>query len=94
MNGGEKNQSYKEAESFLAASHTSIYRLVIVAMVFLISTLEEYFSFLDKIEPNTLFYGLLAFTWIVSIWEHYLSYRQVDSIFFSSFELKFISLLI
>ncbi|CAF0822142.1 unnamed protein product [Rotaria sordida] len=45
-------------------------------MVFLISTLEQYFSFLDKIEPNILFYGLLSFTWIVSIWEHYLSYRQ------------------
>ncbi|CAF4511459.1 unnamed protein product [Rotaria socialis] len=45
-------------------------------MVFLISTLEECFSFLDKIEPNLLFYGLLSFTLIVSIWEHYLSYRQ------------------
>ncbi|CAF0811135.1 unnamed protein product [Rotaria sp. Silwood1] len=45
-------------------------------MVFLISTLEEYFSFLDKIEPNTLFYVLLTFTWVISIWEHYLSYRQ------------------
>ncbi|CAF3437815.1 unnamed protein product [Rotaria sp. Silwood1] len=45
-------------------------------MVFLISTLEAYFAFLDKIEPKILFYGLLSFTWIVSIWEHYLSYRQ------------------
>ncbi|CAF5166605.1 unnamed protein product, partial [Rotaria magnacalcarata] len=45
-------------------------------MVFLISTLEECFTFLDKIEPNVLFYGLLSFTLIVSIWEHYLSYRQ------------------
>jgi len=42
----------------------------------LISTLEEYFSFLDRIEPNTLFYVLLCFTWIVAIWEHYLAYRQ------------------
>ena len=46
-------------------------------MVFLISTLEEYFSFIDKIDPTTLFFGLVAFTWIVSLWEHYLSYRQV-----------------
>jgi STE24 endopeptidase len=48
-------------------------------MVFLISTLEEYFSFLDKIEPNTLFYTLIIFTWIVSLWEHYLSYRQYQN---------------
>lgn len=46
-------------------------------MVFLISTLEEYFSFLDRIEPNTLFYALIIFTWMISLWEHYLSYRQV-----------------
>jgi STE24 endopeptidase len=45
-------------------------------MVFLISTLEKYFSFIDQIEPTSLFYGLVAFTWIVSMWEHYLSYRQ------------------
>ncbi|CAF1028333.1 unnamed protein product [Rotaria sordida] len=45
-------------------------------MVFLISILEEYFSFLDKIEPNTLFYVLIIFTWIISIWQHYLAYRQ------------------
>jgi hypothetical protein len=51
-------------------------------MVFLISTLEKYFSFLDKIEPNTLFYTLIIFTWIISLWEHYLSYRQVDFLLF------------
>ncbi|UJR23594.1 hypothetical protein I4U23_026583 [Adineta vaga] len=45
-------------------------------MVFLISVLESYFSFIDRIEPKILFYGLLSFTWILSIWEHYLSYRQ------------------
>ncbi|CAF1356871.1 unnamed protein product [Adineta ricciae] len=45
-------------------------------MVFLISTLENCFSFLDKIDPNTLFYLLLIFTWLMSLWEHYLSYRQ------------------
>jgi hypothetical protein len=52
-------------------------------MVFLISTLEQCFSFLDKIEPNTLFYVLLIFTWIISLWEHYLSYRQVFIYFFT-----------
>lgn len=50
-------------------------------MVFLISTLEEYFSFLDQIEPNTLFYALIIFTWMISLWEHYLSYRQVRKSF-------------
>ena len=48
-------------------------------MVFLISTLESYFSFLDHIDPSKLFYGMLTFTWLVSMWEHYLSYRQVFS---------------
>ncbi|CAF4390532.1 unnamed protein product [Adineta steineri] len=48
-------------------------------MVFFISTLEEYFSFLDKIELNTLFYTLLGLTWIISLWEHYLSYRQYQN---------------
>ncbi|CAF0730097.1 unnamed protein product [Adineta steineri] len=45
-------------------------------MVFLISALENYFSFIDKVTPTTLFYGLLSFTAILAIWEHYLSYRQ------------------
>ena len=52
-------------------------------MVFLISMLEEYFSFLDQIEPRTLFYVLLIFTWVIAIWEHYLSYRQVYFFFIS-----------
>ncbi|UJR25318.1 hypothetical protein I4U23_006669 [Adineta vaga] len=45
-------------------------------MVFFVSKLEDCFSFLDKIDSNTLFYALLIFTWIISLWEHYLSYRQ------------------
>ncbi|CAF0792174.1 unnamed protein product [Adineta ricciae] len=45
-------------------------------MVFLISALERYFSFIDQIEPTVLFYGLLLCTWILAMWEHYLSYRQ------------------
>jgi hypothetical protein len=57
-------------------------------MVFLISALENYFSFLDKIEVNALFYGLLSFTWIVSVWEHYLSYRQVYLFVFVFLNLK------
>ncbi|CAF1569278.1 unnamed protein product [Rotaria magnacalcarata] len=48
-------------------------------MVFLISTLEKYFSFLDKIQPDTLFYALILITWIISTWEHYLSYRQYQN---------------
>lgn len=46
-------------------------------MVFLVSTLEECFSFLDSIGPEKVFYTLFIFTWVVSLWEHYLSYRQV-----------------
>ncbi|CAF1504622.1 unnamed protein product [Didymodactylos carnosus] len=45
-------------------------------MVLLVSSLDKYFSFLDKIEPNRLLIALISFGWAVSLWEHYLSYRQ------------------
>lgn len=43
----------------------------------LIQQLNSVFDFVDNVDALTLFYGILTFSWIMFLWEYYLSYRQV-----------------
>ena len=43
-----------------------------------IQQLNSAFDFVDKLDPQNLFYGIFIFSWIMFLWEYYLSYRQVS----------------
>ena len=43
-----------------------------------IQNLNAAFDFVDRVDAGQLFTGILIFTWIMFLWEYYLSFRQVS----------------